>query len=124
MTMIDLEDLKEKALAAGGGRWTTDAEDCGASGVFQNHHVWFDDGDSVAQCFPNIGHLPDSIDDFDVAEHIAAACPATILELIAKIKAMQAMLDQNVKVRERLRIAETRLLNANSTISRLQRQKL
>lgn len=87
---LDLDALKAKALAAGGDTWTTDAEDCGAVGTFQGHHVWRGDGDAVVRCFSNIGHMPDPIDDSDVSEYVAAASPAVMLDLLERLWTAEA----------------------------------
>ena len=79
---IELEKLETLAKAAGGDAWTpTYATTTGLA------TVWLPDGDSVCRCYGNIGHWPEAIDADDVAEYIAAASPAAILELCAEVRA-------------------------------------
>lgn len=103
---IDIEALRAAANAAGGDQWTTDAEMCGASGTFEGHHVWRSDGDAVVRCFSNIGHMPDPIDDSDVAEYVAKASPAVILELTTRLYAAVASI-ANLQLRMRDVMAES-----------------
>ena len=83
---VDLDVLKGLAEAAGGDLWTSDPEDAGAHGTFDGWHVWRGDGDAVVRCFPSVGHLPDPIDDKEVADFVAAASPAVVLALIEKME--------------------------------------
>ena len=87
--LINLDALEATARAAGGEQWTTDAELCAASGTFEGHHVWRLDGDAVARCYDNIGNMPEPIDSAEVAAHIAAANPATVLALIERLRAAE-----------------------------------
>lgn len=79
--MIDIEELKRKALAAGGERWTADG------GV-----VWFESGDGAVTAAA-LTHCDDSayppVLDDDIAAHVAACNPATILALIERLEAVE-----------------------------------
>lgn len=81
---LDLDRLEALANAVGGDQWTptyATRTDLAA--------VWLPDGDLVCRCYGNIGHWPDPINVDDVAEFIAAANPATILALIAEVRALR-----------------------------------
>jgi len=88
MGELNLDELERLAKAAGAdagiGAW--EASDCA---------VWFPDGDGamrvgeralVGIAHANLGAWPEMVDEEAVAEHIAAACPDTILSLIARIR--------------------------------------
>lgn len=81
---IDLEHLKAIAEAAGGEEWSNDGE-----------IVWFGNGESamvvgnaalVGITHSNLGHWPEAIMSEDVAEFVASANPAVMLELVALLK--------------------------------------
>ena len=80
----DLDQLETLAKAVGGDQWTptyATRTDLAA--------VWLPDGDLICRCHGNIGHWPDPINADDVAEFIAAANPATMLALIAEVRALR-----------------------------------
>ena len=87
---VDLDVLKGLAESAGGDLWTSDPEAAGASGTFDGWHAWRGDGDAVVRCFPSSGHLPDPIDDKEVADYVAAASPAVVLDLLATIERLNS----------------------------------
>lgn len=85
--MTDIDALETLAKAAGAGEWTA-----------SDRIVWFDDGDSAMQVMnpvpvfvthDNLGTWPDPIAAEDVAQFAAAVCPATILALIAEVRALR-----------------------------------
>ncbi|USE78854.1 hypothetical protein NDR89_19650 [Cupriavidus gilardii] len=93
MAELNLDELESKAKAAGAdagiGAW--EASDCA---------VWFPDGDGamrvgeralVGITHSNLGAWPEMVDEEAVAEHIAAACPDTILALIARIRELERL---------------------------------
>lgn len=81
-------ELKRLAEAAGGNEWFDDT----GVGTFDGAHVWGSDGDAVCRCFTNLGHMPESVDETEVAAYIAAANPATLLALVAHIEALERQL--------------------------------
>ncbi|USE78945.1 hypothetical protein NDR89_23335 [Cupriavidus gilardii] len=93
MGELNLDELERLAKAAGAdagiGAW--EASDCA---------VWFPDGDGamrvgeralVGIAHANLGAWPEMVDEEAVAEHIAAACPDTILALIARIRELERL---------------------------------
>lgn len=91
---IDIEELKRLAEAAGGDAWTSDAPH---EVTLDRFHVWHADGDAVCACYDNIGHMPEPVDQRDVAAFIAAASPQTVLELIATIQRLESAIAKQAK---------------------------
>jgi hypothetical protein len=87
--MIDIDKLERIAREAGGEMWSTES---GPSGTFDGLHVWHQDGDSVCRVYPHIGHMPNAIDEEQIAAHITANSPAAVLELIAEVRALRGMI--------------------------------
>ena len=81
---LDLDQLEALANAVGGDQWTPTY-----ATRTEFAAVWLPDSDLVCQCHGNIGHWPDPINADDVAEFIAAANPATMLVLIAEVRALR-----------------------------------
>ena len=98
---IDLDKLEELAKAAGADEWTPTL-----GTRIDQAAIWLPDGDCIAHCFGNIGHHPEPIYADDVAEYIAAANPASILALIAEVRALR-------KDRERYQWLANRVLGAD-----------
>ncbi|TCK39691.1 Ead/Ea22-like protein [Paraburkholderia sp. BL8N3] len=87
MTVEDHKRLRELAEKAGGDEWTpTYATRTDPA------RVWLPDGDGIAQCFGNAGHMPEPIDADDIAEFVAAANPATVIALLDEIERQQRQL--------------------------------
>lgn len=97
---MDLTKLEELARLAGGCEWKTEVPR-EATGRLHGHHVWRLDGDAVARCFDNIGNMPEPVDGSDVADYIAAANPAVVLDLIALIRKQEAELldERNMRMK-------------------------
>src|SRR4051794_17799554 len=89
---VDHKRLRELAEKAGGDEWTPTY-----STRTDLARVWLPDGDGIALCFGNIGHLPEPIDADDVAEFIGAACPKAILALLDEIEALRKSRDEVIK---------------------------
>jgi hypothetical protein len=81
--MIDLEELKKKAEAAGGGQWNATLS---TDGAIIRAAVCHGDGDVLCECFSNIGHQPDPVFEDDIAQFIAAANPQTVLDLVLELE--------------------------------------
>lgn len=78
---LDLERLEAAARAAGGEQWTSEAVEDSDCAV-----VWGADGDGVALAYHCLGHKPHALSDVAIAAHIAAANPAVILALLARLR--------------------------------------
>jgi hypothetical protein len=87
--MIDIETLETLARVAGGETWSTET----GRGTFDGMYVWYEDGDSVCRVFGNLGHMPEPIMEEELAEYIAAANPAAILELCAEVRRLRERLE-------------------------------
>jgi len=83
---INLNALQAAAEAAGGKEWTADMP----AGHHDGFYVWHMDGDAVCRCFDNIGHMPEAVDQEDIAAYIALANPAAILALIDRLRKAEA----------------------------------
>lgn len=88
--MIDIEELKKLAAAAGSGQWLATL----SNGAITRAAVCHGDGDVLCECFSNIGHQPEPVFEDDIAQYIAAANPQTVLALIAENAAMRQDLER------------------------------
>jgi len=86
---MDLDKLEALARAAGSDKWHVYSNGSG-TGKLHDTHVWGGDGDAVARCFGNIGHMPEAIEGTDVSAFVATANPAAILEMCALIRKQEA----------------------------------
>lgn len=102
---IDRDKLQALALAATGGRWVTEGEYINEHGHLLYAYVAHENSGMIAQAFANCRVKTDDECRANAA-FIAAACPATILGLLAENKALR---DRAAYWRRRAKSAEGHL---------------
>ncbi|MBF8727674.1 ead/Ea22-like family protein [Pseudomonas putida] len=107
---IDRDKLQTLALAATGGQWVTEGEYINEHGHLLYAYVAHENSGMIAQAFANCRVKTDDECRANAA-FIAAACPATILGLLAENKALR---DRAEYWRQRAKSAEGHFWNGDS----------
>ena len=105
---MDTDKLKALALAASPGPWRECGHDRGGCGCGQ---IWSTEADmpvaSSERGDDEIGKIPEHIVKANAA-YIAAACPATVLELIAEVERLREGMEIAVRGLQNIAAVEAR----------------